>query len=296
MNHDRRRPPGHPGFFTPIEEPAQVELEQRAEGRGLAADEATASSPPPAGRPRWPPVRGRTSLRRWPTAGTARLTQHARTAGPRWTPPGPCCSSAEPSPPSESPTAPTAWSPRQRPASRRSPAAHRDRGAWRRLWGVLAHRGPAGLQSGRGAPGAPSAPDDAPAPAPADPSVSRCRPARGRASADADAGIPPVAIVPSQRPRSGAAAWEAAASRAARVLRRAADRRLQGVPRAGSPAAPRSARNTPGSAAAQRPAGTAPAPARRTAIPAPAPPHRPTGPASRGPRPRARKGPSVERC
>src|SRR5687768_9193167 len=43
------------GFFTPIEEPAQVELEQRAEGRGLAAGESrelTASGrPSEAGRP-----------------------------------------------------------------------------------------------------------------------------------------------------------------------------------------------------------------------------------------------------
>jgi ubiquinol-cytochrome c reductase cytochrome b subunit len=46
------------GFFTPIEEPSQVELDQRAEGRGLAADESRAltSSGRPAegGRPQEP--------------------------------------------------------------------------------------------------------------------------------------------------------------------------------------------------------------------------------------------------
>jgi ubiquinol-cytochrome c reductase cytochrome b subunit len=47
------------GFFSPIEEPAQVELEQRAEGRGLAAAEAerelTASGRPvDGGRPQEP--------------------------------------------------------------------------------------------------------------------------------------------------------------------------------------------------------------------------------------------------
>jgi ubiquinol-cytochrome c reductase cytochrome b subunit len=44
------------GFFSPIEEPAQVELEQRAEGRGLAAGEperelTTSGRPADAGRP-----------------------------------------------------------------------------------------------------------------------------------------------------------------------------------------------------------------------------------------------------
>jgi ubiquinol-cytochrome c reductase cytochrome b subunit len=44
------------GFFTPVEPPAQVELEQRREGRGLAADETdrelTASGrPAEGGRP-----------------------------------------------------------------------------------------------------------------------------------------------------------------------------------------------------------------------------------------------------
>ena len=43
------------GFFTPIEEPAQVELEQRAERRGLAADETreltTSGRPSEGGRP-----------------------------------------------------------------------------------------------------------------------------------------------------------------------------------------------------------------------------------------------------
>jgi len=46
------------GFFKPIEEPAQVELDQRAEGRGLAAAEAdrelTTSGRPDAGRPQEP--------------------------------------------------------------------------------------------------------------------------------------------------------------------------------------------------------------------------------------------------
>jgi ubiquinol-cytochrome c reductase cytochrome b subunit len=47
------------GFFTPIEEPSQVELEQRAEGRGLAAAEAdreltTSGRPSEGGRPQEP--------------------------------------------------------------------------------------------------------------------------------------------------------------------------------------------------------------------------------------------------
>jgi ubiquinol-cytochrome c reductase cytochrome b subunit len=46
------------GFFTPIEEPSQVEFEQRAEGRGLAAAESerelTSSGRPDAGRPQEP--------------------------------------------------------------------------------------------------------------------------------------------------------------------------------------------------------------------------------------------------
>src|SRR6478609_5635617 len=46
------------GFFTPIEEPAQVELEQRGEGRGLASTEGdrelTTSGRPDAGRPQEP--------------------------------------------------------------------------------------------------------------------------------------------------------------------------------------------------------------------------------------------------
>lgn len=47
------------GFFTPIEEPAQVELEQRAEGRGIAAEEATreltsSGRPAEGGRPQEP--------------------------------------------------------------------------------------------------------------------------------------------------------------------------------------------------------------------------------------------------
>jgi ubiquinol-cytochrome c reductase cytochrome b subunit len=43
------------GFFSPIEEPAQVELEQRVEGRGLAAGEerelTSSGRPIDAGRP-----------------------------------------------------------------------------------------------------------------------------------------------------------------------------------------------------------------------------------------------------
>jgi ubiquinol-cytochrome c reductase cytochrome b subunit len=44
------------GFFTPIEEPSQVQLEQRAEGRGLAAEDATrelttSGRPSEGGRP-----------------------------------------------------------------------------------------------------------------------------------------------------------------------------------------------------------------------------------------------------
>jgi ubiquinol-cytochrome c reductase cytochrome b subunit len=44
------------GFFSPIEEPAQVELEQRAEGRGLSAGEGsreltTSGRPSEGGRP-----------------------------------------------------------------------------------------------------------------------------------------------------------------------------------------------------------------------------------------------------
>lgn len=46
------------GFFSPIEEPAQVELEQRAEGRGLAADESreltSSGRPSEGGRPQEP--------------------------------------------------------------------------------------------------------------------------------------------------------------------------------------------------------------------------------------------------
>jgi len=46
------------GFFTPIEEPSQVEFDQRAEGRGLAAAESdrelTTSGRPDAGRPQEP--------------------------------------------------------------------------------------------------------------------------------------------------------------------------------------------------------------------------------------------------
>src|SRR5215208_4624214 len=47
------------GFFTPIEEPAQVELEQRAEGRGLAAGESerelmSSGRPVDGGRPQEP--------------------------------------------------------------------------------------------------------------------------------------------------------------------------------------------------------------------------------------------------
>jgi quinol---cytochrome-c reductase cytochrome b subunit len=46
------------GFFTPIEEPSQVEFEQHAEGRGLAAAESdrelTTSGRPDAGRPQEP--------------------------------------------------------------------------------------------------------------------------------------------------------------------------------------------------------------------------------------------------
>jgi ubiquinol-cytochrome c reductase cytochrome b subunit len=43
------------GFFSPVEEPAQVELEQQAEGRGLAASESReltgSGRPADAGRP-----------------------------------------------------------------------------------------------------------------------------------------------------------------------------------------------------------------------------------------------------
>jgi ubiquinol-cytochrome c reductase cytochrome b subunit len=46
------------GFFSPIEEPSQVELEQRNEGRGLAADESreltTSGRPSEGGRPQEP--------------------------------------------------------------------------------------------------------------------------------------------------------------------------------------------------------------------------------------------------
>ena len=47
------------GFFTPIEEPAQVELEQRGEGRGLASAEGereltSSGRPSDAGRPQEP--------------------------------------------------------------------------------------------------------------------------------------------------------------------------------------------------------------------------------------------------
>jgi ubiquinol-cytochrome c reductase cytochrome b subunit len=39
------------GFFSPIEEPSAVELEQRAEGRGLAASEPTSGELTRSGRP-----------------------------------------------------------------------------------------------------------------------------------------------------------------------------------------------------------------------------------------------------
>jgi ubiquinol-cytochrome c reductase cytochrome b subunit len=39
------------GFFSPIEEPSAVELEQRAEGRGLAAGEPTSGELTRSGRP-----------------------------------------------------------------------------------------------------------------------------------------------------------------------------------------------------------------------------------------------------
>jgi ubiquinol-cytochrome c reductase cytochrome b subunit len=45
------------GFFTPIEEPAQVELEQQQESRGLAAAErelASSGRPADGGRPQEP--------------------------------------------------------------------------------------------------------------------------------------------------------------------------------------------------------------------------------------------------
>ncbi len=46
------------GFFSPIEEPSQVELEQRAEGRGIAAEESreltTSGRPSEGGRPQEP--------------------------------------------------------------------------------------------------------------------------------------------------------------------------------------------------------------------------------------------------
>jgi ubiquinol-cytochrome c reductase cytochrome b subunit len=47
------------GFFSPTEEPAQVELEQQAEGRGLSAAEAgheltTSGRPAEGGRPQEP--------------------------------------------------------------------------------------------------------------------------------------------------------------------------------------------------------------------------------------------------
>ena len=46
------------GFFTPIEEPSQVELEQRTEGRGIAADESreltSSGRPSEGGRPQEP--------------------------------------------------------------------------------------------------------------------------------------------------------------------------------------------------------------------------------------------------
>jgi ubiquinol-cytochrome c reductase cytochrome b subunit len=47
------------GFFSPVEEPSQVEIEQRAEGRGLAASESdreltSSGRPADSGRPQEP--------------------------------------------------------------------------------------------------------------------------------------------------------------------------------------------------------------------------------------------------
>ena len=68
------------GFFSPIEEPAQVELEQQAEGRGLAAGESreltTSGRPAEGGRP----ADGGPSVGRRTPAGAARLTGPARAA------------------------------------------------------------------------------------------------------------------------------------------------------------------------------------------------------------------------
>ena len=89
------------GFFTPIEEPAQVELEQRGRGPRPAPPRATASSPPPVVRPRAaarPTAAGRRSR------ATDRDAHSTHQQGPGGSPPGPCCMSRA-GPPLGTPTA-----------------------------------------------------------------------------------------------------------------------------------------------------------------------------------------------
>ena len=137
------------GFFTPLEEPAQVALEQRREGYGLdAAEEArepgrelTTLGPPVGG---WPAQRGRPSFRGWTPAGAARLTAaRQRTEAPGTTsgapaedlPPGPCVL-------------------RRAEAAARRYSARTDRTGRTQRCGRLRARAPAPTQAGDAPPGA----------------------------------------------------------------------------------------------------------------------------------------------